>query len=170
MDIGRLERAYILEQSSNKEYRIPQPILDELSHELWKTVDTSETISLFLSDTDVYNDKKIWILILNSYQSWAQEVRRQYCELAWIDDFDTFLRNQVDTVSNLELRDPIQKSFEYAIWRSLREDEFFPTILGIELLYRRIGDMKVEWIKDRAKKKFEKLMWKIERATLLFHK
>ena len=94
-------------------------------------------MKLFIVHNQV-DDGKIGEWILNSYQTWADSVRKKYCEIIGVDDFDDFLQEQVDVVKDSNLRLKIQKAFEVAIERSLRDDEFFPTIPCMDILYKRI--------------------------------
>lgn len=169
-DIGKLELDYIREKMNcwGGEYMVPQPILDEAGKDLWSVVDNKTFQSMLMAENSQYDSKKIWTLMLNSYQTWADSVRKQYCGIVWIDNFDIFLQQQVDTVQDPALYTRIKLSFESAIGRPLRDDEFFPTIPGIEMIYKRIWTMKVDETRERATARMVKLMWNIDRVARPF--
>lgn len=159
-EIWKLELDYIKEKIWTWEnYRIPEPILNAAAQSLWYMV-TSESLKSLIQGNIWVDNKKMWEWILNSYQVWANSVRKKYCELIWVADFDIFLRQQIDTVKDSHVHEKIKNSFEWAIWRKLRDDEFFPTIPGMDLIYKRIWAMKVESTQESAKNESSEL-WQV---------
>jgi hypothetical protein len=169
IDIWKLELDYIKEQIRMEgAYIVPEPIVRAAWISLGQDI-TSDTLKdMIQEEWSIIDDKKLWEWMLNSYEEWADMVRKKYCEMVWVDDFDVFLREQMDAVSDPEMKLKIHSSFESAIWRKLRDDEFFPAMPGIDLIYKRIWAMKMEWTKERARKNVERLMMNIDRVTRPF--
>ncbi len=168
-EMWKLELDHMKEQIQNNSlYRVPSSILESASQDLGISITNSEFINMVKSENSVIDNKKLGEWILNGYEAWADMVRKKYCEIVWVDNFDVFLREQMDTVSDPGMKLQIQDSFESAIWRKPRGDEFFPAMPGIDLIYKRIWAMKVEWTKERAKIKMERLMANIDRVARSF--
>lgn len=168
-EVWKLELDFIKEQIQNcGRYVVPEPILQEASNELGIQITSSEISRMIINKESYLDDKRMGEWIFNGYESWADIVRKKYCEMVWVDNFDRFLRTQIDTISDPQMREKINTTFESAIWRKLRDNEFCPTMSGIDLIYKRIWAMKVEATKEKAKIRMERLMGHIDRVIRPF--
>lgn len=171
-EIGKLELPYWYEQiRSWKFVTLPEPIVAIALKESESEYKSEQDIIEGIRNQKVTNEiMGQWIL--DGYEEWANHIIVEYGKLTGIQDFYGFLEDWVDTLwwEQQEKKEKIKNAFEKMIGRKLAEDEFIPYIDGIDMLFRRIEWLKVEWTRALFQEKIRRNMENIERVTQMLEK
>ena len=146
-----------------KKQIIPEAILEEAINDNNFNIVNNQNFIEWVKSGKI-TDEIIWTWIFKWYKKWANKIIEEYCKICKIRDFNTFLKDWLNTINNEEKEKHILKEFEKYLWKDLKDYEFIPYIPWIELVFKRLTELKIWKEKEKYKKRISDLLLKIDKV------